>query len=298
MKLRHSILGIFMTSILFSLSFSNCDNDKSTKIQESIHNKIQEQETAETQKIEKNSLENFQLKIEEFSEQIEYSSENIKKLESSVKDLDALRFWVWISLGLSGLAIILSLITISKSSTLKGAIEDLENRIRDIGNGLQNDILQFQQVSRNYFNNEVEQLKRRVLDLENQIRQKSAGLNTERLIPPIPEPIPSPQQQIKKGYFANPINGATPYFKKLLQYKEPEARFSAEISNNKAVFRPFEEAVYFNTYTSFIDDYRAAIEFSGCDPKQASKMEIIKKGYAELRDNNWYITKKALVKLS
>ena len=302
MKLRHSILISLATSIVLSLSLTSCDNDKPRKDYDNRHNWTQEQDSPKTKTIEKDSLESLQIKIEELSQQNEDSSDDIKKLQSSVKDLDGLRFWMWISLSLGGLALLLSIIAMGKSSSSKGAVEDVEKSLKRIKLKLQNENHQPQQVSRNSSSNEVEQLKRRVWELESQIRQISlsisSGTNHNRHSDPTPEPVSQPQQQVKKGYFANPINGANPYFKKLLQYKEPEARFSAEISNNKAIFRPFDEAVYFNTYISFIDDYRAAIEFSGCDPKQATRMQIIKGGDAELRDGNWYITKKALVNLS
>lgn len=298
MKLRHSILISLATSIVLSLSLTSCDNDKPRKGYDNRHNWTQEQDNPKTKTIEKDSLESLQTKIEELSQQNKVSSDDIKKLQSSVKDLDGLRFWIWISLGLGGLALLLSIIAMGKSSSSKGAVEDIEESLKRIKLKLQNENHQPQQVSKNNSSNEVEQLKHRVGYLEIQLRQLSAALTPNRSKIPVPEPImPSPQQG-KKGYFANPINGANPYFKKLLQYKEPEARFSAEISNKKAVFRPFDEAVYFNTYISFIDDYRAAIEFSGCDPKQATRMQIIKGGEAELRDGNWYITKKALVNLS
>lgn len=299
MKMHHSILISLATSIILSLSITSCDNDKPSKDYENRHNETQKHYSPKTKTIDKVSLESLQNKIEELSQQNEVSSDDIKKLQSSVKDLDGLRFWTWISLGLGGLALLLSIIAMGKSSSSKGAVEDVEKSLKRIKLKLQNENHQPQQVSRNNSSNEVEQLKHRVWDLENQLRQLSATLTPNRLTTPVPEPIvPSPQQQGKKGFFANPIKGATPYFKKLLQYKEPEARFSADITNNKAIFKPFEESVDFNTYISFIDDFRAAIDFSGCDPKQATSMRIIKGGDAELRDGKWYITKKALVNLS
>lgn len=43
---------------------------------------------------------------------------------------------------------------------------------------------------------------------------------------------------------------------------------------------------------------RAAIDFVGCAPTEASSMRVILPGEALQRDNRWFITKKAQILLS
>ena len=297
MKLRHSILISLATSIVLSLSLTSCDKDKPIKDYEYPNNSIQDKDDSEAITIKKDSLESLQTKIEELSQQNEDSSDDIKNLQSSVKDLDGLRFWMWISLGLGGLAILLSIIAMGKSSSSKGAVEDIEKSLRKIKLKLQNDTHQPQQVSRNSSSNEVEQLKRRVWNLENQLRQLSAALTLDRPTPPVPEPIvPTPQQQEKTGFFCLPVRAQEPYFKKFLTSKEPEARLQAVIFKQKALFKPFESDQFLDAYLSS-DAIRVAVEFTG-DTMHPTSMKIIEEGEAIFKGERWYITKKAIVKLS
>lgn len=304
MKLRNSILFNLVTSIVLFLSLSSCLNFKKGKVSDPTHYGTYEIVKQDYIKIEEDSLNNIITSLERISQQYESVDNNNKILESKLHDFENIRVWIWIALGGGLISLILSILGFLNSSSSHNRIDDLEEKLKKIKLKFQNDTYHPQQISKNNSSNELEQLKRRIREIEIQLRYLSSSLSVKSVSSTSHSKTESDQEadliklQSKKGYFTNPINGVTPYFKKLLQYKEPEARFSAEISNNKAVFMPFEQSVDFNTYISFIDDYRAAIEFNGCDPKQATRMQIIKGGDAEFRDGNWYIIKKALVNLS
>lgn len=110
-----------------------------------------------------------------------------------------------------------------------------------------------------------------------------------------PEVLQYPNEQ--NGYFGNPINASEPYFKKMLVSRDSEARFSAVISGKRAIFKPLDSSSYLGTFISN-DAMRAAVDFMGCTPSEASSMQVTKSGEAEQRDNKWIIIKKATILLS
>ena len=204
---------------------------------------------------------------------------------------------MWGAIGLSTVALILCVICLRLCANLQRRASRQRNDIQELQQERQVNSFTPKTVTKSSIPSDYESLKRRILDLETQVRQYNSYTRPLQQSSTI---ITSPVTEVepnKNGYFGNPIQATEPYFKKLIVSRDSEARFSVEISGNKAIFKPLESSSYLGTFVSN-DAMRAAIDFVGCAPTEASSMRVILPGEALQRDNRWFITKKAQILLS
>lgn len=291
MKSIRSIITILTVIIFIGLPLSGCD-DKSQP-----NNTTQTSNTAKQRDINKevkDSLENFNVKIEAISKEFKDAIGDISTMKAKLQEKE---LWLWGAIGLSTVALILCVICLRLCANLQRRASRQRNDIQELQQERQVNSFTPKTVTKSSIPSDYESLKRRILDLETQVRQYNSYTRPLQQSSTI---ITSPVTEVepnKNGYFGNPIQATEPYFKKLIVSRDSEARFSVEISGNKAIFKPLESSSYLGTFVSN-DAMRAAIDFVGCAPTEASSMRVILPGEALQRDNRWFITKKAQILLS
>ena len=103
-------------------------------------------------------------------------------------------------------------------------------------------------------------------------------------------------QSVKIGYFGTVISGegGTGYFKKMLEYKDGDARFLVKSSETTTEFEPIATLPMIKS-----SDYmELAIEFNGCSKSEAMNMTLDRPGIVEQLGDKWIVKQKALVTLT
>lgn len=295
---RYQITSLMM-ALIVGLSLTACDDDSQAQTYDNQQQPTQQQtivNVPEINKEVKDSLDKYTARIDSISKDTKAAIDDVASMSGKVSDLKDNEKWWWGSYGVGIIALILTIICIIRCNELNKRLNRHRDEIQELKREKQSASFAPKTVSKSSIPSDYDSLKRRVYDLEIQLRQLTT---TPRQTQPYTEPviIPVVKDNIKTGYFGNPINATEPYFKKLLVSRDSEARFSADISGNKAIFKPLDSSSYFGTFVSN-DAMRAAVDFKGCAPSEASSMQVITPGEAEQRDNKWVITKKATVYLS
>lgn len=292
-------LASLMMALILGLSLTACDDDSQAQTYDNQQLPTQHQtivNVPEINKEVKDSLDKYTARIDSISKDTKAAIDDVASMNGKVSNLKDNEKWWWASCGIGIIALILSIISLIRCNYLNKRLNRHRDEIQELKREKQSASFAPKTVSKSSIPSDYDFLKRRVYDLEIQLRQLT-------IVPSQPqsytEPVIKPvvKDNIKTGYFGNPINAAEPYFKKMLVSRDSEARFSADISGNKAVFKPLDSSSYLGTFVSN-DAMRAAVDFKGCAPSEASSMQVITPGEAEQRDNKWVITKKATVYLS
>ena len=145
-------------------------------------------------------------------------------------------------------------------------------------------------------NNKISDIEKKINHLENELSKMAmVSYSAHNITLPQSQTPPVPQQfNTKSAYFGTAISGekGKGYFKKLLANKE-DARFSAQITDKKAMFAPI---VPLNAIISS-DAMDLAIEFIGVSKNEAVDMSITHEGIAQQVGEKWIIIQKAIIKL-
>lgn len=299
MKSVRSTIVVLTIVLLTGISLNSCEDESQGQ------NTTQNTETDSTPKTYsdinkevKDSLDRYSTKIEDACKKAEDSNAEVAKMNTAVSRLQDNELWLWISLCIGVIGLIIGAVCLKLFVDLQGRANrqrsDIQKLQRERPINTPNTIPKSPTLS------DYEFLKRRVSNLETQVKQikspapKSQETKATQVFPQVVDFTSS-----KNGYFGNPVQASDPYFKKILVSRDSEARFSVEICGDKAIFRPLESYSYLGTFISN-DAMRCAIDFVGdCTPKNnPSSMRVITPGEAEQRDNRWFITKKAQVHLS
>lgn len=299
MKSLRYLLALLTIVLVLGLSLTACDDGANAQNSTNETKLETEQKSPDLNSLVKDSLNNFAARIDSISKESREAIDEVSSMNSKVSDLKNNEKWIWSSCGLGLLALILVLYCIIRSVKLNERLDRHRDKIQEFKRDKQNASFAPKSVFKSSTPADYERLKKRVSDLEFQIRQLTSYSQPIQPTQSKVEPIVTPAvlASNKNGYFGTPINATDPYFKKLLVSRDSDARFSAEISGVKAYFKPLDSSTYFGTFVSN-DALRAAVEFKGCAPSEATSMQVIARGEAVQRDNKWVITKKATVNLS
>lgn len=243
----------------------------------------------------KDSLVNLNSKFDSLSTEVQSATNSVVTLEESVSKLEIGKNRSWIALAAAMIAFLSSIIGIVKCGSLRKrlkqqgkVIDELRIRIQNLGHAPKG-------VSKSSDLSSIEMLRHKVEEMEKSIKGLKASVLLQNPVPINPSYEPMAKKQ---GYFGNPVATSIPYFKNVLEIYDTDARFKVEINGSKAIFKPLDILGLLGTFVSN-DAMRSAIEFdSKFPPKEARAMRLKIPGEAELRDNRWYITKKAIVILS
>lgn len=305
-SIRYSIV-IITISLLAGISLCGCDNDYQEQ------NNQPNYSTGVSPYDDTNAITNVNL-FKAVDDSIRNQREDIgiipqetnniaKRIDEN--DLSASKsadkdFWLWVAIALGVVDLFLSFICLKKCVNLNARSHLYEETIKKIEEELRKDPLSTRGLPNAKPASDIESLHRRVSELETQLRMLKNGtvqINNQPKQPQVPNNRVEKPATPQCGYFGTPIQASEPYYRKLLISREPEARFSAEVNGNKAIFKPLDSSNYFGTLVS-TDAMRVAIDFCGCATAEASSMQVIMPGEAVLKDNKWIITKKSKVQLS
>lgn len=233
------------------------------------------------------------------SSEVNNAGEMCQNSTSQVSKVKNYGVWLWGAVILvCVISLILFVICLKLYSNLQSIVDRQRFDIEKLKKLKQEVAVAPKTIERTYVPLDYESLKQRIYNLELQIKQlASCQIKQPQAVSAFGSTGIEPALS-KGGYFGNPISAAEPYFKKLFVSRDSEARFSVEISGDKATFKPIESSDYIGTFISN-DAMRAAIEFQGFTPgERPSSMRVIMPGEVEHREDRWFITKKAQVYLS
>lgn len=287
-----------LTIFLIGISLTSCHDESranKSETQQKASNNQPSDSVSDVNKEVKDSLSRYSAKIDAVSK---HAQDAINKANSVQKDVSGIQdneIWWTLSSVVSIIALVISFVCLYRLAESKERLDRHRDGIQEIIRKIRNiQSIQKSSSEKNSTPPDYESLKQSVYNLERRIRELSSTpspiqLPFETIVYPVPDET--------NGYFGNPINAAEPYFKKLLVSRDSDARFSAEISGDRAIFKPLDSASYLGTFVSN-DAMRAAVEFEGCAPSRATSMQVKSTGEATQRDNKWIISKKAIVFLS
>lgn len=318
MKAIRSIIAIIAIVLISGLSLNNCT--KNTETPQSTPNNSVPVSSIDTAGIKDTVTLKIVASINTLNNRMCYTTEEIKHMQDSITELQKTEKMLWSAIGLiTIIALILMALCIKFYSILKRQNNSRKSATQEQIKDKQTEPYRPRPVTveKSYVTVEIKDLEQRVAKIEallkklntednskQQPNQKSPGTvppPTVNIIPP-QEKIPEEEKSIsiptKKGYFGNPAPSDKPYFKRLYNSPDSEARFSVEISGDKAHFRPLDSSKYIGTFISN-DAMRTAIEFTGCNPSEhPNSMRVIMPGEAVLENGKWFIIKKSQVYLS
>lgn len=139
-------------------------------------------------------------------------------------------------------------------------------------------------------------LSAKVRRLQDEVQNRSIADNNSQCS----QTKTSPHIASQRGYFALPSKGPddSGYFKKVYDKWGSDVRFEAEINGDYAKFKPIDKIEKDNiVFSSDSVDLAVDIDDSACARKEVKCVIVRSWGRAELKNNRWYITKKAEIQL-
>lgn len=296
LKSHITILTIFLSC---SLSLSSCDNESQVPdVQPSTESNTSNVKIKDVNQAVIDSINNFKSQIEAISKESKEAIDEVSTIKATVSHLQNKEIWLWSAIGFVCVVVLILFSYFYKLyANLQGKVKNQSSDIQKLQGERQANSFPPRTVEKPSIPADNDSINRRLSELEKQLKRLSDSLSRQQQSPTITTDPVIEHAPTKIGYFGNPIPAAEPYFKKLLVPSDSEARFSVEISGDKAIFKPLDSSSYLGTFISY-DAMRAAIDFSGCPTNKASSMQVKNPGEAKQRDNKWFITKKAEVHLS
>lgn len=234
-------------------------------------------------------------------EDIENIKEDNKNTKGDIKNTKGdIRLFLWMAIT-SLVAIIIMTILVAwlwrRCEKLSECLIDLGKRLETVEwNSSTSQHTKSSSTVRYVEKNAFDDLYAKVRRLQDEVQNRSiAGYNTQCSQTKIISQIAS-----QKGYFALPSKGPDDcgYFKKIYDKRDSDVRFEAEIKDNCAKFRPVDRIETDNTFfSSDVVDMAVDIDDSACTRKDVKHVDVMLSGEAELKNDRWYITKKAKLKL-
>lgn len=324
--MRHLVyLVLILTSIAIGIPLGGCGRSDGgaqysmPEIREDGANGSDETSSDSTQIVKE--VKQLKEQLSELSEKLEKQEDNVNEMTSSLSDVRSTNKWLWIGMGCMGVILIILILVV------RNIVSQQSKRIKDIeyklgtkrgendevrGFGVQSGATRANNTSASdlaYLIGDVNTLKSQVSQLSMQIMSSGSGNYRHTKTGegfPNGHADKSAEVTVKekakrtpkvKVYFGVPVGGEIAYFKKEFRTMDQDARFSAEIEEDKATFRPLNELKYIRAVKS-IDEMRLAIDIQGEIPSSPESMQILESGVAVKKNGKWEIEKKAIVKLS
>lgn len=301
-------------AILFvgGMAMSGCEdsnaasNDQQTTTNTSSEPKAEEKTMNSKEKKQLlDSINALVSQIEALSNSQETNTHKNNEVSKDVSDLKgSSHLYDLISWVVAAIALFVAIISLIRLSS----IQKRANRHRkDIGeiakkvDSLEQKINTVKKPSSGLSNSEYTSLPSRIYKIERQLEKMNLGSAYK----PQNAVMSNPVSEIRRttvneqsGYFGLPtqMSLTEAYFKRLSDIRESDSRFTVEVRNDKAEFRPLEGTQYLNDLKSN-DSIRMALDIQGCAPSEAIKMKVTLPGEAKKDGERWIITKKATITL-
>lgn len=306
-----------MAAILIGgIALTGCeDNNTSDNQQSTTANEQHEQQTGDKSfdsKEKKQVLDSINVlvsQIETLSKGQETNSNSIKEVSKEVADLKGTSHLFdlisWITAAIALLATVISLIKLNsvqkRADRHRKDIGELERRISSLEQKTTVSPIRNRTVNAGMSSSEYTMLSSRLSKIERQLDTMNHVSISERKNIPSSNPVSDVRSLVNEqfGYFGLPtqMSLTEAYFKRLSDNRESDSRFTVEVRNDKAEFRPLEGVQYLNDLKSN-DAIKMALDITGCAPSEANQMRVILPGEAKKDGDRWIITKKATIALS
>ncbi len=273
----------------------------------------QKQENTPTQKQMQDSILNSISKLDtqvsgllteekEVKDTIDQTQQEIKELKDS-SNLKILIAWV-----IAVISLLTAIIALMSNNTLTKRVNRLRNDYNNLDQQvklLNNQIAAAANSSRSRSSyapansNEYNNLSARISQLERQLNNPNLKNSTQqKQVVNNPNQASAPATPVRTGYFELPTKKSETegYFRRLLDTRDSDSRFSVEVRDNIADFKLLEGSLYFNDLRSS-DAIKMAIELEGCAPSEATRMTTKRPGVAKKDGDRWDITQKAIIVL-
>ena len=254
------------------------------------------------------SVNNLQEKVKTLESQLVEVSQKVNNVETDIKlfanDKSSNTWGFLIGYGLGVISFIMAIVAMMKVGKYKQRLdrhrEDIDtlkskcSEYRHSDNTPRANYSSYRTTS----NSDYSALERRIQSLEEELYRMKSMTSTASVIKPIPasEAPTTKIQSVKTGYFGPVISGegGTGYFKKMLEYKDGDARFLVKSSETTTEFEPIATLPMIKS-----SDYmELAVEFNGCSKSEAMNMTLDRPGIVEQLGDKWIVKQKALVTLT
>ncbi len=263
--------------------------------------------TAEEQDITINQINDKVVKLESSL------TKNTTDIESTKSELNhSNRNYLWlivITLSISLFALLISIIACIKVYKVIKYINKIHKEIDCVYSNMENldlKIKSYPQQTRISPHSEISsydyrKLSERITRIENQLRQRTSTPNHSSTDDNRLGVNKGPENNARRGLFTLPtqISPTSAYFKEFLETRNSDCRFSVEIIEGKAYFKPLLDSKKLVNGVKSGDVIKFAIELNGCSITEANQMTVKSAGEANLNEDDlWVITKKSIISLA
>lgn len=302
MKLFKSLI-LIISILVCGLSFAGCESDAPVDTSQTGTKMIENPDSLDSKEKKEvmDSISKLTDKFAEVKESISMQETEITELKRTVTDTKkSITLLSIIAVSSAVIALILacgSIYLINKLQTRitrhRNEIEDLKSKVLIATSGQQSSqsSSQTSKLSKDY-----DSLVARVQTLEHKVALVQPSMHAQRVAQ---QAVPKKVTTELIGYFGIPskMSETEGYFKKLINSaSDSDVRFSATIKGNHAEFKPREGESYLGSFKSS-ETFKLAVTVTGCLLSEATAMNTVLPGQAELIDSRWVITRKAIINL-
>ncbi len=239
---------------------------------------------------------------EEFNKSVEDVKGNIENTKEKIKEDNVLFRWLAVISLVASIVMVTIVVWLwCRDEKRSERLRNLSNRLEELGKTLEWYSSTTQHTRSNATVRYVEKsafddLSAKVRRLQDEVQNRSIADDNSQCS----QTKTTPHIASQKRYFALPSKGSddSGYFKKVYDKWGSDVRFEAEIKGNCAKFWPVDKIETDNTFfSSDIVDLAVDIDDSACARNAVKHVDVVALGEAELKNDRWYITKKAELKL-
>lgn len=311
-------LRIFITMavlIIGGMAMTGCEDSNATNNPQTVTTNGQPESQAGEKPLDSSEKKQVLDSINVLVSQIETLSKsqetNTNKLDEVTKEMSDLKgsshLYDLISWVIAAITLLVALISLMKLNSVQRRatrhrkdIGELEHRINTLEQKTNTVPVRNKTANSGLSNSEYTTLSSRIYKIERQLERmnQSPIQEPQHIVPSNPVSYEKHIVNNQSGYFGLPtqMSLTEAYFKRLSDIRESDSRFTVEVRNDRAEFRPLEGTQYLNDLKSN-DSIKMALDFQGCAPSEATQMKVILPGEAKKDGDRWIITKKATIAL-
>lgn len=298
--------------IIGGMAMTGCEDSNATNNPESVTTNGQpESQTGEKpldsseKKQVLDSINVLVSQIESLSKSQEANANNLDEVKKEISDLKGSSHLYdlisWVIAAISLLVAIIALIRLSSIQKRANDIGEIGQRVYSLEQKTNTVPVRTKTTSSGLSNSEYTSLTSRIYKIERQLERMNQGSAYEPQNAVMSNPVTEIRRSSvneQSGYFGLPtqMSLTEAYFKRLSDIRESDSRFTVEVRNERAEFRPLEGTQYLNDLKSN-DSIKMALDIQGCAPSEATQMKVILPGEAKKDGDRWIITKKATIAL-
>lgn len=306
---------IIVVLIIGGMAMTGCEDSNATNNPQTVTTNGQPESQAGEKPLDSSEKKQVLDSINVLVSQIETLSKsqetNTNKLDEVTKEMSDLKgsshLYDLIAWVIAAIALLVALISLMKLNSVQRRttrhrkdIGELEHRINTLEQKTNTVPVRNKTANSGLSNSEYTTLSSRIYKIERQLERmnQSPIQEPQHVVPSNPVSYERRLVNDQSGYFGLPtqMSLTEAYFKRLSDIRESDSRFTVEVRNDKAEFRPLEGTQYLNDLKSN-DSIKMALDIQGCTPSEATQMKVILPGEAKKDGDRWIITKKATIAL-